>query len=261
MGESKELAKAYNDLVATQTVLIRRAYRDSAREDRECHGTGIIIGHGRGANNRLLKIATAGHVLDHLGDGQCAWELSRVEKHSDGHFEEISRTFSGGEKPHVICCEYLRNFDIGMLAIENQADGEPGRKFIDTEKHLPLKVSPQRGYLRPGNRVAWAGFPGFVRDITGKFQMCYFEGVLSAVSMEPFVYLVDGHSAPGVSGGPMWLCNEQGDPVIVGVCIDYRWPGDSLPGLAGFCPLGVLLAHVEQAAAKSQTTDQPGRAE
>jgi hypothetical protein len=81
--------------------------------------------------------------------------------------------------------------------------------------------------------------------MTDAFELCYFEGVVSAVPSNPQVYLVDGHAASGVSGGPMWFLADDGDAIITGVCISYNWPKD-LPGLVGFCPLQVLLRNIEE---------------
>ncbi len=246
------LAKAYHDRVATQTVLIRRFFKDEAGNDIVSHGTGVIIAHETISKYKGLHIATAGHVLDGFGEGKSMWEVSRIEKDEAGRCTEVRQTFrdkgTWSSYPRIISCKYLRDCDIGLIAVENRVDGDEHRLMIDPAKFPQLKVAPMAGYLHPGARVAWAGFPGFVADMTGAFNMCYFEGIVSAVPPNPPVYLVDGHSAPGVSGGPLWILQADGEPIIIGVCIDYRWPDPTrpLPGLVGFCPLIVLLNYVRE---------------
>lgn len=261
MGDVNDRANSFLQTIQTQAVLVRRAFIDSEGREGEVHGSGVIIGHGRGPNNTLIKIATAGHVLDRNADEVAStWQVTRMEKLEDGTIEERSQQFTpiDGAPPHIVCCDYLRNVDIGVIAIENRADGETPRRFIDTENHAPLKLAPRIGGPTAGVRVAWAGFPGFVKQMTDRFNICYFEGVVSAVSDDPPVILVDGHTAPGVSGGPMWMCDKEGNPIVIGVCINYSGPGDLFPGLAGFCPINLLVNHLEEVAAQHAQLEKNG---
>jgi hypothetical protein len=36
-----------------------------------------------------------------------------------------------------------------------------------------------------------------------------------------------------------------GELIIMGVCINDAWPKEATPELAGFCPLQVLMRHIE----------------
>jgi hypothetical protein len=239
------LARAFKQRVANQTVLVRRKFLDENGVELECHGTGVIIGF----NEDCVHIATAGHVLDGFGEGKSRWAVQRVELDNEGTPIEFRQHFGDDDLstavPTVLCTEYLRDCDIGLMIVENRADGPPGTMLIDPSQHTQLKVIPTTGYLQTGGKVAWAGYPGFVADMTDRFHLCYFEGAVSAVLSEPPVYLVDGHTSPGVSGGPMWILQDDGEPIITAVCIHYAYPQEPTPGLVGFCPLQVLLRFVE----------------
>jgi hypothetical protein len=246
-------ATTFHKRIKTQTVLIRHAYRDSDGNEFESHGTGVIVGHGKGPDNNTLKIATAGHVLEDSSVGESKWELSRLDEGANGEpfavFQTFSRRSNDCGVPYISRCNFLKQFDIGVIAIENKSD-RSGCHFIDVEKFDQLKTAPRKGKPVIGCRVAWAGFPGFVRNVTGSFHMCYFEGIISATAQNPDVYFVDGHSSPGVSGGPLWCCDDKGEPIVIGVCIDYSGPGNGLPGLVGFCPIAILLNHIEEVASQ-----------
>lgn len=216
----------------------------------ESQWTGVIIGHETISKFRGVHIATAGHVLDGFGEGTSVWTVSRIERDEEGQCSEYLQTFrdvgTWTSFPKMMVSGYLRDCDIGLIAVENKADGDEGRLLIDPVKYPPLKVIPTTGYLQQGAKVAWAGFPGFVSEITDAFQLCYFEGIVACVPPRPAVYLVDGHTTPGVSGGPMWILQEDGEPIIAGVCIHYASKEKPFPGLVGFCPLQILLRHIDE---------------
>jgi hypothetical protein len=249
------LANGFRNRVATQTVLIRRFYKEDDGVDHECQGTGVIIGHERISTFHGVHIATAGHVLDSFGTGQSVWEVSRVDKDEEGRCVERRQIFrdvgTWSSFPRIMKSKYLRDCDIGLIAIENRTSESPdeissgsNELFIDPAKHPPLKVSPRTGYLQCGARVAWTGFPNFVSELTGTFDLCYFEGIVAATPSAMPIYLVDGHTASGVSGGPLWILADDGEPIIIGVCAKYTCEGE-FPGLVVFCPMGVLLKYAE----------------
>lgn len=243
-------ARGFHARVATQTVLIKRLFPDESGNIATVQGTGVILSFGVPDENAPVHIATAGHVLDDFGKGTSQWAIQRIELNDDGLPVEFNQTFHDrdvkqNQAPNIICTKYLRECDIGLLLVENRADGEPGRKLIDPAKHKRLKVIPTEGFLQTCARVAWCGFPGFVSDITDSHMLCYFEGIVACCPSNPPLYLVDGHTSGGISGGPMWILAEDGDPLITGICVQYTWPGVTPSGLVGFCPLQVLLRFLQ----------------
>jgi hypothetical protein len=97
-----------------------------------------------------------------------------------------------------------------------------------------------------GTRVAWAGFPSLVEERVGSHNLCYFEGIVSCVANQPPIYWIDGHVSNGVSGGPLWVCDAAGNPMVIGIAANYTVLNASdVPGLAGFTPLQVLLNFLE----------------
>jgi hypothetical protein len=253
-----DLALAFRNRIATQTVLIERSYRDSNGAILTEFGTGVIIGHGLTEANKYLKIATAGHLIVDSPDKTIQWRVTRTEKEVNGQLRWFVRQFTtsrpiASEPRFISPCDY-HECDIGCIAIDNACDAcsrtlTSSHPFLDTEKHKPLSLSPRTGYLQPGARVAWAGFPALAHAITGAYQLCYFEGVVSAAPSRLPLYLIDGHVAEGVSGGPLWFCKPDGVPVVIGVVCNYSVRKESpMPGLTAFTPLHVLLDFIEQMA-------------
>lgn len=244
------LAQAFHARVATQTVVIKRLFPDENGQSSMVQGTGVILSFGVPDDNAPVHIATAGHVLDGIGDGVSQWAIQRVELDDDGLPVEFYQTFHDKDfrqdrAPSVVVTKYLRDCDIGLMLVENRTDS--GGWLIDPTKHKRLNVIPTEGYLQTCARVAWCGFPGFVANMTGSQTLCYCEGIVACCPSTPPLYLVDGHAAQGMSGGPMWILAGNGDPIITGICIRYDWPEATPSGLVGFCPLQVLLRVLEGA--------------
>lgn len=250
------LVGAFKRRVAPHTVLIRRLFNNEQGQTVQSQGSGVIIGQGHPEENSPVHILTAGHVLDGFDKRDGQWFIQRSELDEEGRSIERGIAFQGSDLtdagvPSVLCTKYLRQCDIGLLAIPNVADD--GGWLIDPAKHKRLQVVTTTGYLQPGARVAWCGLPGYVADLTDSYLLCYFEGITACVPDNPPLYLVDGHSAHGVSGGPMWMLQEDGEPVIIGVCVSFHQAGELPAGLIGFCPVQVLLRYIERVRASLKT--------
>lgn len=254
--EFTPLAAAYRDVIAPRTVLIERFYKAADGRRVGDSGSGVIIGSGSRFGPQHINIATAAHVLDNPETQEIRWCVSRLEQELDGqrgaHVAEFVTTKPIADEPMLFRPPDPEAFDIGMIAMFNvsRIQGQTNAAtypFIDLSRYPLVKTTPPTGHLLPGTKVGWCGFPGFVHDITGAYNLCYYEGVVSAYvsGRTPPLYLVDGHAANGVSGGPIWFCAPDGSPVVLGVVSSYARPGGDVPGLCAFTPMNVLFDHLE----------------
>ncbi len=86
-------------------------------------------------------------------------------------------------------------------------------------------------HMVEGVEVGWFGFPGIKDD-----KLCFFHGYVSTYLEAEKIYLVDGVSINGVSGGPL-LVIENNRPTIAGVVSAYLpnlATGQPLPGMSMF---------------------------
>jgi hypothetical protein len=245
---------AFHERIAPQTVLIHRSYRDENGEWCEDSATGVIIGHGEPQGSKYIKIATTGHLLTDSDDNFISWRVSRTSVGPKGNssvrvveFETDKPLLQSPGVPGVIRPHDIRQCDIGYFAIPNSAKTPDGSDapFLETDLHKPLRLVPRKGQPLPGTRVAWAGFPSLVELRVGSHNLCHFEGILSCVANNPPLYLVDGHVSNGVSGGPLWICDTDGTPMVIGIVSNYTTStASNVPGLAGFAPLQTLLNYL-----------------
>jgi hypothetical protein len=258
-GETSDLAEAFRKKVGAQTVLIERSYVGRKRRGIRESGTGVIFGSGVRTSHTELHIATAAHVLDDAPTSCIHWKISRLQWEATNTAAGIRAEFTtsgriANESEIFRPADWV-TFDIGCISIKNRAldpDGTytSGRPFLDTNLCPLLKLSPAGGHLLTGTRVAWAGYPAFMVRSTGYPTLCYYEGVISASLFHQAkrpLYMVDGHAAPGVSGGPLWFCTPDAEPVIVGVVSSYEGiVPENIPGLCAFTPLNVLFEYLEK---------------
>ena len=110
---------------------------------------------------------------------------------------------------------------------------------------VPTLLSVNRHYV-PGVEFGWLGYP--VLEIA-KNTPCFLHGRVSAYLDDVEAYLVDGFSIHGVSGGPVFCCEENGDLVLAGIVTNY-FPNQitipnsgtqSWPGLAMFRTVNPLM--------------------
>lgn len=268
--EVTPLAAAYRNVITPRTVLIERFYKTADGKQVGDSGSGVIIGNGSCFGPQHINIATAAHVLDDPETQEIRWCISRVEQELDGqrglHIAEFVTTKPITDEPMLFRPSDPEAFDIGMISmfnvsrIQGQTDGAT-YPFIDLSRYPLVKTTPF-GHLLPGTKVGWCGFPGFVHDITGSYDLCYYEGVVSAYvsGRTSPLYLVDGHAANGVSGGPIWFSGRDSSPIVLGVVSSYVGPGGDVPGLCAFTPMNVLFDHLEGDPRYSHTNpDEPKR--
>lgn len=190
-------------------------------------------------SNRLV-VVTARHVLDFPRDCTVNWRVLEVNRNGQPERSVgFQTTEANGEE-----VPYRRHnkLDVGVFVLPEH--GNDGERFARSgEVGVATPIAKQAG-LTTGSRIGWAGFPGQVRDFLGFDQLCYFEGVISCTvdSDQRRVYIVDGHAAEGVSGGPVWhWSSERAQVEIIGIVSRYgQQPGATedgrvLPPLPGYC--------------------------
>ena len=94
-------------------------------------------------------------------------------------------------------------------------------------------------HYKPGVKIGWLGLPNIAPE-----TVCFFKGCISAYIESREVYLVDGVSIHGVSGGPVFHVGDDDKIVVAGVVTNYypnNQNGATLPGLAGFQTINPLM--------------------
>lgn len=203
-------------------------------------GTSFCIGRLKESNR--LVLATAAHMIEFPPNETVQWLVQQFDER--GNLERQMRFTRGESEGESICSRY-KLADIGFLALP--AEDERGTPFA-LPGEVPLMSIHERQHVCEGGRVGWAGFAGQVEDYLGRPQLCYFEGVVSAFSeaRDKLVYVVDGHAAPGVSGGPVWHWPDGGDRIeTVGVVSAYGLSEGALPGFCVFTPINPLMAFLK----------------
>jgi len=91
-----------------------------------------------------------------------------------------------------------------------------------------LALSPEDKYLKPGSKIAWAGYPAIAPD-----ECSFFSGHISCYLNVAKAYLVDGVAINGISGGPAFAIVGDSVQVIgsVSAYIPNRVTGECLPGV------------------------------
>jgi hypothetical protein len=191
-------------------------------------------------SNRLV-IATAGHVLTVPNDEEVEWSVQRLG--TDGYPEAEARfTTHGGNNDCPY--RYHKKLDVGICVLP--AASTAGTLFARPDEH-GLVSAPGHLGVTAATRVAWAGYPSQVEQNVGFPQLCYFEGVVSATvdARGKCLYVVDGHAAPGVSGGPVWHWSEERSmPEVVGIVSTYASSQERIPGFLMFEPINPVILHI-----------------
>lgn len=228
--------------------------------------TGFVVGKLR--DSKKLVIATAKHVLDLPKNETVWWKVQQFDEH--GAVARQTTFGTNAELKGDLPYRTHNILDVGLCALPSFADDKP---LLAYEDESPMRlIDPCMG-ITAGTRVGWAGYPWFVEQALGFPQLCYFEGVISAMVNHPDkrIYLVDGHAAKGVSGGPVWWWSEERNRLeVVGIVSEYSWPDPKLPelpeqpdlpkllellklpGLPGLCffepinPVGTFLEHWQE---------------
>ena len=125
---------------------------------------------------------------------------------------------------------------------DQESEGQPVKDEL-----TPLPVIPQDYRVAQGTRVAWAGFPAQVEACLGQPKRGYFEGVVSAFHDDSShgQYVVDGHVARGVSGGPVWYWPDTLPGIqIAGIVSAYRRQESNRSRFSVFEPINPVRAYV-----------------
>jgi hypothetical protein len=199
-------------------------------------GTGFTIAKLEKSNR--LFLATAKHVIDIPDD---ASPIVKVQQYDE--FGKLSRNLSFQQKSKKdtsgrSAFHTHNTHDIGVLILPSQSAND---------QEIPARIISPEMALTIGTKISWAGFPGIVEASLGRPQLCYFEGVVSAFINEDnrMKYIVDGHCAEGVSGGPVWYFNdEKNRHEIVGVVSAYEHWGKGIPGFCIFEPINSVLLYL-----------------
>ena len=217
-------------------------FRIEATCDRQTFaGTGFTVALFMAS--RRLVLSTAKHVLDFPKDKPVLWKVEQFDQHGT-----VTRGVTFQSKPPTLggLSIFTHNLlDIGLHVLPEL--GADGQKF-GTEAESPPRVIDITSGVSTGTRVGWAGFAGVVEDTLGFPQLCYFEGVVSAMvnRKDKQLYIVDGHAAQGVSGGPVWHWSEERSRVeIVGVVSAYQALSNGLPGFCMFEPVNPTMYFLE----------------
>jgi hypothetical protein len=200
-------------------------------------GTAFVVAVLR--DSRKLVIATAKHVLAFPSNQTISWKVEEFDQQCN----VVRRAKSGPdcELKGAVPFATHKHLDVGIMTLPRLRDD--GQVFARESEEPVRIISPGLG-VSAGTRVAWAGFPGVVEAVIGHPQLCYFEGVISAQVDLPdrAIYVVDGHGAQGVSGGPVWHWNEEKERLeVVGIVTNYLPVDDGMPGFCFFEPISPLV--------------------
>jgi Trypsin-like peptidase domain len=194
----------------------------------EHSGTGFLFTFA--AEGGICGFATAAHALRQAQQWD---EPIRVEQLSTG----TSRMLRAADRTIVI------DPDTDTAAVV----------FLREELELPghlLQRTPDSTTYRVGVEIGWLGYPSMAHD-----DLCFFSGRISAWRESSKSYLVDGVAVNGVSGGPAFHIDGQGEPVLLGVVSAYlpnKAVGGALPGLAVVQHIGRLDTWVQSLHASEQ---------
>ena len=171
------------------------------------HGTGFLVLR----RNGRVAVATAGHVVAHAHE----WGLPI----KIGGIASPPISVEAGDRVLLVHPER----DSAVLAwVLDESDA----RILPPE---PLPLLGDGSFVRTGVTIGWLGYPHLVERGT---RCCFFSGSVS--DLIDHRYFVDGVAIHGVSGGPAFCPDKDGNVTIIGSISEYRpnWQGEeSLPGL------------------------------
>ena len=210
-------------------------------ENKVASATAFVLGKYRDTGKLIL--ATAKHVLDFADDDVVSWLLQQFSPNGDVEREVTFKT----QKTRMGDVPYRAHklLDVGIVSLPTLANNNKPMARPDEQ---PVQVVNKMTGVSTGTRVAWAGFPAIVESALGFPQLCYYEGVISAMvdRAGKMLYIVDGHNAPGVSGGPVWWWSHENDRLeVAGIVSGYLPVGQDLPGYCIFEPINPLVHYLD----------------
>lgn len=185
-------------------------------ESPRVQGTGFVI-HPLAEDK--VTVATARHVVDQAFDWREPLKIIRVPSETEPA-TETQELFLDVNSRRINRQPRLD------LALIHFTVGDQDKSF-----ELPqstLKMMPLDEILPEGTQIGWCGYPALA-----PLTLCFFCGHISAWLEEDLAYLVDGVAISGVSGGPAFVPNDEGEPVIIGLVTAYRRNLDVEPPLPG----------------------------
>lgn len=221
----------------------RQTFRIEARfAGKYMPGTAFCISRLEKSNRLIL--ATAGHVINQLPEDTIKWLFLQFDE--NGSVErEIQFTTRPSDPERIYI--YHKSIDIGFIVLPPEDDAG---KTIALPNEMPLPLIDDTRRITEGTRVGWGGFPTVFPELMGEPRLCYFEGVVSAFYSRPEepLYIVDGHNANGVSGGPMWNWPSKGNSIeIFAIVTEYGMAGEDLPGFCMSVPINPLVQRLREA--------------
>lgn len=167
-----------------------------------------------GSSGGARSVVTARHITAEIGD-----KPFRIWQGSHAHEFSPSK-----QNALFVNSNRLPRLDVQALAVINHGLIMPKVNLIDPT---------EREQVRVGTEVGWFGFPSL--DGVDDAGLCFFSGRVSNADPHKRIYLLDGISVPGCSGGPVFMQLADGTARIFGVLAEYfphkESDGKFLPGL------------------------------
>lgn len=173
------------------------------------YGTGFQIYYSK--IKGFCAIATAYHVVQHAYEWGEPIKLTHYSSNDSLLLKDGERTFF-----------VYPDKDLALVLFD--------KKDLKISEVNP-KLVPPRLHVNEGVEIGWCGFPSNAPRGT----LCFFEGFVSSYMESQDLYLIDGVSINGVSGGPTFHINATNETVMAGV-INAYYPnlavtGTPMPGL------------------------------
>jgi hypothetical protein len=180
-------------------------------------GTGFVVGLTKRDGGRHAMLATALHVVEDVLGNDLPLDIVGQEGTA------LSKVTAG---PTHIYPVGPSECDTALIEVHTT------QPLITPDALLPI---PLETMLPRGADVGLLGYPGLVLP-----ELCFFRGVISGYQEQPPLYLVDGVSINGVSGGPAFTPSG----LLVGLVSAYVpnqiSAGTTLPGLMIVTPLNLI---------------------
>jgi hypothetical protein len=208
-------------------------------EGEVCKASATAFSLAIALQSKRLVLATAAHVVDFPVSTGVEWKIQQFNVAGDLVRERRYHTEMPGDN-------FGRHLKSDVAWICPPARGVDGVEFIASTEQAMFMIDTKIG-VSEGTRVSWAGFPYQVERFLGRPQLCFFDGIVSAMVQKPHpIYIVDGHAARGVSGGPVWHWSSERNALeVVGIVSKYGGADDGIPGFCIFEPINYVRALFE----------------
>ena len=202
------------------------------------YGSGVIVPTPKNAPGNCC-VLTAYHVVANAFVSGATLEIEMALSHEKIRVASLTRNiFIAKERDQALIIFSLPS---------PTCFGEPNSyAMLEQDKH----------YIQ-GVELGWLGYPCLE---VAKDNVCFLHGWVSAYLEKEESYLVDGSSIHGVSGGPVFCCDDAGSVVLAGIVTNYfpnevgnQYTGkQAWPGLAMFRTINPLMKLYAQSEKQSQ---------